>query len=667
MSCIGNSLNNTLIGNNASNNLIGAEGNDTLNGGTGNDYLEGSTGDDVYIWGMGVGSDTIYEGSTYGAGGSDTIQFGSLNSTDVDFYVSASQGYDGISVKNKTTGEYLRHKELVYERSVQDRELPVWRCHPHRLSGAGPGNRKRRYGCRKRTDTIYTPTSFGVVTHAAGGNDTVYGGNASDTIYGGAGNDYLSGGAGDDVLDGGAGNDYLLGDAGSDTYVFGTGSGDDTVGSDSSDATFLLHLNGADGSRTILDASTSGKSVAAYGDAQIDTGQSKFGGGSAQFDGNGDYLSTADSTDWSFGTADSTVDFWVRFNAVGDQALWSQYGSAGNRQGMVYSPAAGWGLYYYAASGGVGQASVRAGNWSPVANTWYHVALVRSGSNFKIFINGVDATTEGGSNSNSMPDVAGPLYLGRYRYSDTDSLYLNGWLDEFTVSKGVACWTTNFTPPSAENHHSIPDTIQFSEGITRDSLDFFRDGNAQGNNLYIRIKDTGETMKVESFYERAPYRIDTFRFSDSTSLTGPQVAALGNVFYGTEGSDTITGTNDNTIIYGLGGNDILVGGAGNDTLGGGAGADAMSGGLGNDMYFIDDPEDVITENTNEGNDTVQSSITHVLGGDVENLTLTGTDPINAAGNLLDNVLIGNAATNVLTGSVGDDVLNGGSGPDTLPF
>ena len=99
----------------------------------------------------------------------------------------------------------------------------------------------------------------------------------------------------------------------------------------------------------------------------------------------------------------------------------------------------------------------------------------------------------------------------------------------------------------------------------------------------------------------------------------------------TEGSDTITGTNDSTIIYGLGGNDILVGGAGNDTLDGGAGADAMSGGLGNDMYFIDDPEDVITENTNEGNDTVQSSITHVLGGNVENLTLTGTDPINAAG------------------------------------
>jgi Ca2+-binding RTX toxin-like protein len=119
------------------------------------------------------------------------------------------------------------------------------------------------------------------------------------------------------------------------------------------------------------------------------------------------------------------------------------------------------------------------------------------------------------------------------------------------------------------------------------------------------------------------------------------------------------------VLTGNSGVNTLTGGAGNDSLNGGAGADTMVGGLGNDIYTVDNVGDVVTENANEGTDTVQSSISYTLGANVENLTLTGTTAINGTGNILDNVLTGNSGVNTLTGGAGNDSLNGGAGADTM--
>jgi len=126
------------------------------------------------------------------------------------------------------------------------------------------------------------------------------------------------------------------------------------------------------------------------------------------------------------------------------------------------------------------------------------------------------------------------------------------------------------------------------------------------------------------------------------------------------------GSNNADILTGGAGNDTLTGGAGNDTLNGGAGVDTLLGGYGNDIYIVDSITDTITEASNAGTDTVQSSVTFSLAAiaNVENLTFTGTSAINGTGNTLNNVITGNGANNSLDGGAGVDTLMGGLGDDT---
>jgi Ca2+-binding RTX toxin-like protein len=137
-------------------------------------------------------------------------------------------------------------------------------------------------------------------------------------------------------------------------------------------------------------------------------------------------------------------------------------------------------------------------------------------------------------------------------------------------------------------------------------------------------------------------------------------------FQGTDGALTNPTTlfTDNDRLDGGAGNDLLHGEFGNDTLIGGTGADKMSGGTGNDLYFVDNVGDVVIELSVGGNDTVNSSITHTLTANVENLVLSGTAAINGTGNGGANLLTGNAGNNVLSGGTGADTMLGGAGNDS---
>ncbi|HMN87543.1 MAG TPA: calcium-binding protein, partial [Bauldia sp.] len=121
-----------------------------------------------------------------------------------------------------------------------------------------------------------------------------------------------------------------------------------------------------------------------------------------------------------------------------------------------------------------------------------------------------------------------------------------------------------------------------------------------------------------------------------------------------EGTDTVEasvsftlGSNIERLVL-TGGADIdgtgnegandLVGNAGRNRLDGKAGADTMAGGDGDDTYVVDDAGDVVTELEDEGDDTVEASITYTLGAHVENLVLTGSASIDPTGNDLANRL-----------------------------
>jgi Ca2+-binding RTX toxin-like protein len=120
-----------------------------------------------------------------------------------------------------------------------------------------------------------------------------------------------------------------------------------------------------------------------------------------------------------------------------------------------------------------------------------------------------------------------------------------------------------------------------------------------------------------------------------------------------------------SITYTLG-NDVekltltgteAINGTGNalaNTLTDNTGINILTGGLGNDIYSVQNSEDVIIENLNAGTELVNSSVSYTLSANLEKLTLTGTANINATGNALVNTLTGNTGINLLTGGAGND-------------
>jgi Ca2+-binding RTX toxin-like protein len=136
---------------------------------------------------------------------------------------------------------------------------------------------------------------------------------------------------------------------------------------------------------------------------------------------------------------------------------------------------------------------------------------------------------------------------------------------------------------------------------------------------------------------------------------------------GGDGNDLIVGNALGNKLAGARGSDSLRGGAGNDTLDGGTGSDTLVGGAGNDVYYVDRVDDLVTEASGEGSDTINTSVDWVIGASqyVEKVVALGTSGITLTGNAMANQLVGNVAANALNGGGGDDVLQGAGGDDRL--
>lgn len=206
----------------------------------------------------------------------------------------------------------------------------------------------------------------------------------------------------------------------------------------------LLHFDGADATTSFVDES--GKVWTANGNAQIDTAQYKFGGSSALFDGTGDWIDTPDHADFDVGAGEWTIDFWVKLVNINKlQRCFGQSNSTATATTISF--------HIYINVDNTVAASVynSAGTNKDASTTatldtnFHHIALLRTGNTLKLFVDGVVGATTADLTGFTVNNSANKVAIGAL--GEYTGNTLDGRVDEFRFSKGVARWTANFTPP----------------------------------------------------------------------------------------------------------------------------------------------------------------------------------------------------------------------------
>lgn len=217
----------------------------------------------------------------------------------------------------------------------------------------------------------------------------------------------------------------------------------------------LIQSNNANSDTTFSDASLKNQSITLHGNPFHSTAEAKFGSSSIYLDGSS-YLEVPNSDDFYFADDVFTIDFWTKSS--------------------FYQPSEGFGCFF-SSDGSVAQGAYNhhnlyvsstdlsfrmySGNTaysvSPeievLDGEWHHIAFMRDTDQYlKLYIDGIliGNTYIGDVTLNDVTDDAN-IYIGTTNQDDGTSIphYYKGYIDEFRVSKGIARWSENFTPPSA--------------------------------------------------------------------------------------------------------------------------------------------------------------------------------------------------------------------------
>ena len=175
----------------------------------------------------------------------------------------------------------------------------------------------------------------------------------------------------------------------------------------------------------------------AGGNAKISTAQSKIGSSSALFDGTTDYL-TANGLS-NIGTGDFTIELWARHSVVNTNQMYLDVrptNTNGAYPGLFFLGSTSKPYYYFNTN-----TRITANN-ALAANTWYHIAIVRSGGVTKMYIGGTAQTQTYTDSSNITNSL---ITIGAAQYDTTRVQSVNGYIDEFRISN-IARYTANFTP-----------------------------------------------------------------------------------------------------------------------------------------------------------------------------------------------------------------------------
>ena len=610
-------------GNALVNRIRGNSGANTLDGGAGADRLKGGDGDDTYI--VDHAGDVADESSA--TGGYDRV-FASVSYTlganVEDLFLSGAAAIDG-------TGNVLDN----FIRGNDGANVLNGGAGADRLRG-GDGD-----------DSYFVDQSGDVVeeTSATGGIDLVYSsvshvlGANVENLYlrgsaplDGTGNtldNLLKGNSGANSLDGGAGADTMRGGAGDDTY-FVDDAGDKAVETSSSDGTDLVR-----------------SSVSFVLDSYVDNLTLT---GAAAIDATGNALANvligndaANVLDGGIGAdvlqGSAGDDTYVVDNA-GDQVVET---SSGHGSDLVRSSVS-FVLGAHVENLTLIGSKVIDGTGNALAN----VLVGNCGANVLDGGSGSDVMQGAAGNDTYVVDEAGDQVVETSAGHGTDlvrssvGFVLGAHLENLTLIGTSAIDGTGNALANVLVGNSAANILDGGTGA-----DVMQ--GVAGNDTYV-VDEIGDQVVETS----SGHGVDLVRSSISFVLG----AHLENLTL--DGASAIDGTGNGLA------NVILGNGAAN-TLDGGGGADRLEGAAGDDTYRVDHSGDEIVESAGNGLDRVESSVSHVLDQNVEELILIGSAGINGTGNGLDNVLTGNAGGNRLDGGIGDDVLTGGDGGDGFAF
>ena len=230
----------------------------------------------------------------------------------------------------------------------------------------------------------------------------------------------------------------------------------------------LLPFNGSDAATSTSDLSNRNGTVSFTGTAQLSTGASKFGSSSLLLDGNSDYVSISDSY-WNscISSGDFTVELWARFDSASlDGSTQTTFASnrgdisGGSQNGWVFRKFTDNVISWYMRQGSdwVYINYAQGTRTAVSADTWYHLAVTRSGNTWKLFLNGTAEDTitnstsivDGGADGLIVGALAGGIAGGPYHYMD-------GYIDDVRITVGHARYTSNFTAPTSAHLTSAGD------------------------------------------------------------------------------------------------------------------------------------------------------------------------------------------------------------------
>jgi hypothetical protein len=223
------------------------------------------------------------------------------------------------------------------------------------------------------------------------------------------------------------------------------------------------------------------------------------------FNGSTDYLSAASNAAFGLGTGDFTIECWIYLLAVPTAGQFPNIFFVGNFGALPT------GLFLNFRSSGtialVDDVNVYASSASPLtANTWFHVAAVRSSGSSRIYVNGVGGTAVAYTGNVAQNN----LYIGYAGASNQG--YPNAYISNWRLVKGVAVYTGNFTPPTAPlaaTQSGNGGTIQAITGTQTSLLtcqsNRFRDNSAQVTPATITPNGTPRVQAFQPFSPTASY------------------------------------------------------------------------------------------------------------------------------------------------------------------